>query len=692
MEYKAEQISFGAEPPFTGELQFSLILACYLDAPHLANNFRRIAGVLIRAGISFEVIFVNDASPDHTDEELEKTRVFCEKKGFPMRVIRNERNRGRGYCIQEGIRAARAPVCGYIDIDLEPDPAVLPELIRLAEEHDVAVGSRRFLQEEFSVSRFLMHHVHRRVVSAALRLSVRDPHAGVKVFRRDSVLPHLDSVRDKHWFWDTELLSHSQDAGLSITERPVTYVKRVDKKTTVRLAADTRKEVSALASLYWRRHKEKLVTGALIAAILFVGVFLRLTSGDMIEYKGDESLTVEYAMSDAPAWNWLGLDTSNGGRHPGLGLSVYSLAKKAFSLYNPIQFARVTQVLSCLALLAFAAFLFFGLRRSEERVRRAWYWAFAFICVNPLHMIWERKIWQPSLLPVFFMVVLLAWWRRKHSAAYVFLWGLAGAVCGQVHLSAYFFALALFLGTLIWDKGRSEIRWRWWVTGSALGALPLIPWLMALPQSDAAPLLFKVHRLFTFKFFNYWLSNPMAWPFRGSLGADLAEFLSYPLLAGRATYLMGASFALVMAGGGFFLLLVAREAHAWWKAGRKMRPAGTDDTDILLLSGGLICGVLVTFSGLNVTRYFLLSVWMLPMLFFARIFLRHSFGEKFLAVMLACQLLLSAGFLHFVSGKEILRGDFGRPFARQGDPMYMYVVAGPPGKEEPKRAPADQAK
>ena len=65
-----------------------------------------------------------------------------------------------------------------------------------------------------------------------------DTETGFKFFNRGKILPVLEQVQDKRWFWDTEIMVRALWNGLNITEIPCLFMRRSDKKSTVNLRKD----------------------------------------------------------------------------------------------------------------------------------------------------------------------------------------------------------------------------------------------------------------------------------------------------------------------------------------------------------------------------------------------------------------------------------------------------------------------
>ena len=92
------------------------------------------------AGIAWEVVFVDDDSPDGTGDVV-RDLVRSDPR---VRVIERIGRRGLSSASVEGVLSSAAPYFAVMDADLQHDDAVLPEMLRRlkAENLDIVVGSR----------------------------------------------------------------------------------------------------------------------------------------------------------------------------------------------------------------------------------------------------------------------------------------------------------------------------------------------------------------------------------------------------------------------------------------------------------------------------------------------------------------------------------------------------------------------
>jgi dolichol-phosphate mannosyltransferase len=117
-------------------VDFSLVLPTYNERENLAPLLARLAKALQR--YTYEIIVVDDDSPDRTWEEAERLRAV-----FPqVSVIRRVGEQGLSSAVIRGFREAKGRMLGVMDADLQHDESILPRLIDELVDADFAVASR----------------------------------------------------------------------------------------------------------------------------------------------------------------------------------------------------------------------------------------------------------------------------------------------------------------------------------------------------------------------------------------------------------------------------------------------------------------------------------------------------------------------------------------------------------------------
>jgi 4-amino-4-deoxy-L-arabinose transferase-like glycosyltransferase len=403
-----------------------------------------------------------------------------------------------------------------------------------------------------------------------------------------------------------------------------------------------------------------------------VGIVLRFAYPDDIEWKWDENWTFEHAqqMAAGGAWFWLGMPSSVNLPNPGLSLWVFAGLYWIFDANTPPELARAVQSLNATALVVFVVFAFAAIPKDR---REPWLWAAALWAVNPVEVIYERKIWPPSVLPLASVAFIAAWYFRRFAGA-AFAWGLLGALMTQVHMSAAFFALAVAAWTVVQD--RTAFPWRSWLAGSVVGALPALPWLFEV-LSQPGGTRFSVP---DFSFFPRWPWQSFGFGIEPVLGrAHTLDYLSGPPLAGHPTYLMALVYVVLASVVLVVLLQAIRLIRSeGWPPAREVF-LGTRPETLLITAtfwgyGGLL--TLLTLFGAGSHRHYLivvtpiLALWAVLAVMYGDRTVGHSRARAMLIVLCLSQAVLSDGLLSYIHRTAIIKGDFG-PTWRAQQPGFV---------------------
>jgi dolichol-phosphate mannosyltransferase len=164
--------------------ELSVVVPTFNERDNVTALLRKLEAAL--QGIAWEVIYVDDNSPDGTWDVV---RALA-RQDARVRCIRRIGRRGlSGACI-EGILASSAPCAAVIDADLQHDEMQLPKMLTLLQggEADLVVGSRYIeggSAESFDRQRAGFSMLATQVAKRALRVDVADPMSGFFAIRRD---------------------------------------------------------------------------------------------------------------------------------------------------------------------------------------------------------------------------------------------------------------------------------------------------------------------------------------------------------------------------------------------------------------------------------------------------------------------------------------------------------------------------
>ena len=418
-----------------------------------------------------------------------------------------------------------------------------------------------------------------------------------------------------------------------------------------------------------------------LATALSLGAGLRLAYVDDIEYKCDEAWILKHARCapDPAPLQWVGIPASIGIRNPAMGTWMFRLLSVLTGAQTPVEFARAVQVLNIAALVLLAGFALWIVPRGE---REPWLWATALGALNPLAVIFQRKIWPPSILPILVLAMLIGWWYRNRRSG-AFLWGLMGVVIGQIHLAGFFLTGGFAAWAALFERRR--LAWLSWLAGCSIGALPMLPWAYLVLGRSRGHFNHAVQWIHVaeLKFWARWFTEPFGLGIEYSLESDFGDFLRYPLLGGRPTYLVGALHAAVLA----VAAIVAYRSVRWlrqyrnrrgdWFIGRSSTTAFTENAALWGF------GILLTLSTASIHRHYLVVAFPLTFVWLARLALAPAEtepGERgrcraLLVGLCMIQFLLSAAFLDYIhANPRQIHGDYGIPYRAQPSEPIIPII------------------
>jgi dolichyl-phosphate beta-glucosyltransferase len=218
---EAERLNEWANEAITGDINLSIVIPAYNESKRIVCTIAAIAAHVAPRHTNWELVIANDGSRDDTVAKVERLGLAN------LRVLRAERNGGKGSAVARGIHAARGRIVLFADADNStPIDAIGDLLDSITLGADVAVGSRALARDKADRSSI------RKVLSFGLRMyqrvlvptGVQDTQCGFKMFRRDSALEILEHCEVQGFAFDIDMLYTAHRLNMTIDERPVEWV------------------------------------------------------------------------------------------------------------------------------------------------------------------------------------------------------------------------------------------------------------------------------------------------------------------------------------------------------------------------------------------------------------------------------------------------------------------------------------
>ena len=168
----------------------SIVIPTFNEKENLEELLRRIDSSL--RGIDYEVVIVDDNSPDGTAEEALKL-----SERYPVRVMLRAERSGLSSAVLDGMKMARGDIICVMDADLQHPPELLKELYERILEGDIVIASRYVKGGSVEGWSFLRRLISRASILLARLLipkvrGIRDTSSGYFMIKRECLDPEIN--------------------------------------------------------------------------------------------------------------------------------------------------------------------------------------------------------------------------------------------------------------------------------------------------------------------------------------------------------------------------------------------------------------------------------------------------------------------------------------------------------------------
>jgi glycosyltransferase involved in cell wall biosynthesis len=231
----------------------SIVVPAYNEGRRIRSTLEKLCRFKELESYSVELIVVDDGSTDQTIETVSE---------FPaIRLVRNDRNHGKGFTVRHGVLEARGEFILFTDADLSTPIEEVDKLISALQSSgaDAAAGSRALKRELIGIHQPWFRDMAGRFFNLLVRvftgLELCDTQCGFKLFKRSSTRRAFELMRVDGFGFDPELLFLIERRGARVVEVPVRW--NDNPATKVRFLRDSARMFLDLMAIRWRAFRGK---------------------------------------------------------------------------------------------------------------------------------------------------------------------------------------------------------------------------------------------------------------------------------------------------------------------------------------------------------------------------------------------------------------------------------------------------
>jgi dolichyl-phosphate beta-glucosyltransferase len=209
--------------------EISIVISAYNEEERIGDRLKEIILYLQRKKYDYEIIIVDDGSKDKT-VEIVKEFVGKNKK---IRLLKNEKNMGKGYGIKRGMLSARKNLILFTDSDKSTPMKELDKFEEYIPYYDIVIGSRGLKESDVRIKQPFYKTIagkigNKLIIQLFLTPGIKDTQCGFKLFKKNALFV-FEKQTIERWGFDFEVLFVAKKYGLRIKEVPVTWIN--DERT-----------------------------------------------------------------------------------------------------------------------------------------------------------------------------------------------------------------------------------------------------------------------------------------------------------------------------------------------------------------------------------------------------------------------------------------------------------------------------
>lgn len=174
-------------------LDLSIVIPLLNEDESLPELHAWIQKVMASNGFSYEVIYIDDGSKDHSWEVINKLK----EKDRHILGVKFQRNYGKSAALQVGFQMAKGKVVITMDADLQDSPEEIPDLRRMILEQDLDVVSGWKKKRHDPISKTIPTKLYNWAARRITGIYLHDFNCGLKAYKL-SVVKSIELYGDMH--------------------------------------------------------------------------------------------------------------------------------------------------------------------------------------------------------------------------------------------------------------------------------------------------------------------------------------------------------------------------------------------------------------------------------------------------------------------------------------------------------------
>lgn len=212
------------------EMKYSVILPTYNERENLPIITYLLAKTFKEHSIDWEVIIVDDNSPDGTQEVALKLVELYGPDRVQLRP--REGKLGLGTAYMHGLKYVTGDFVIIMDADFSHHPESIPEFIAKQKEkdYDIVTGTRYAGNGGvygWDLKRKLISRGANFLATVVLRPNVSDLTGSFRLYKKDVLAKIIEATKSKGYVFQMEMMVRARSFGFTIAEVPISFVDRL---------------------------------------------------------------------------------------------------------------------------------------------------------------------------------------------------------------------------------------------------------------------------------------------------------------------------------------------------------------------------------------------------------------------------------------------------------------------------------